>query len=59
MPKPTDLDATYRIANRFASRLPGVLSETFEAFSGGATPTTLTFGFFCSDLDENQLGVNL
>ena len=44
VPKPTNVVQTLQAANRFFSRLPGVLRETFEQFPTGASPSTLMFG---------------
>ena len=44
VPKPTNLMTTFQKAAEFYSRLPGVLTETFESYTNGTPISTLTFG---------------
>ena len=44
VPRPASIPNTQRAASAFASRLPGILSETFEGLATDSTPTNLVFG---------------
>jgi len=44
VPRLTAIPNAQAAANRFLSRLPGAAVETFEAYTPGTAPATLTFG---------------
>lgn len=53
VPRPASIPNTQRAASAFASRLPGILSETFEGLTTGSKPAAVVFGTNAATLAGN------
>jgi len=53
VPRPASIPNTERAASAFASRLPGILSETFEGLATASKPTLIAFGTNAAALAGN------